>query len=343
MDPCPRSALCSSAVALLVVTSFALAHPDELVVDGTLQLAPGETVAFSVPVHYHRLVATYRLHDPASEGVTLTVTDARGRLTADHETPLGTAEFTAPLRGEGRLHHLIECCFGVDYADFEVRLRNDGGAPAALDLRAWVVHDEFAVVVHRAEGGALEVPLVAFLGVGVVAAMVSLRQRRREGRDLAGPDVQKSVRGAVTLGWSMGLFVWACLMALGLGVAGASRYGTGLVDGVMAIMADVPVPGGPFGSRAATVMGVLMLVWLTSIALWIRSVQLGVHRASAWPSRLGMALAVVSLFSGVAMGWTYGSWVVPIVLGLVLAVPLALSSLSVSRRLASAPAAPATS
>lgn len=320
---------CCGAVAvaamLLGVAATALAHPDERVVDATLRLAPGQVVSIPMAVHFHRLVATYRVHTTDASDLTLHVFGADTEPTGDVTTAGGAWRLVTRLQGEGSLHHLIDCCLGIDHAAFTLWVRNDGAEVAVLDLRAWLVHDEFAVVVQRAEAGALEVPLVAFLALGLSASMVSMRQRRLGGggtftRSGALPP------GSLALGWSVGLFGWACSLALALGVAGAGRYGTGLIDGVIAIMADVPVPGGPFGSRAAAVMGVLLLAWMASIGLWIRAVHLGAHLRSPWPARHAMALALVSLGVGVAMGWTYGGWSVPVGLGLVLAVPLVWSA-----------------
>jgi hypothetical protein len=55
----------------LLLGPHAAAHPDAAVVDAPLSLAPGETRAFPMSVHYHRLVATYRVAGAGS--VTLEV------------------------------------------------------------------------------------------------------------------------------------------------------------------------------------------------------------------------------------------------------------------------------
>ncbi len=324
------SASTAVAVALVLAASTAVAHPDERVVEATLRLEPGETASFPMSVHFHRLVATYRVHEPDASGVTLLVVPGVVAAAAGDDQSGASADVAIELGGVGRLHHLIECCLAIDYADYRLLVRNDGDAPALIDLRAWIVHYEFAVVVQRAEPGALEVPLAMFLALGVTATMVSARSRRRV-VEVVG-DAGARSPGALPLGWSAGLFVWACALAGGLAVAGAVRYGTGPVDGLIAIMADVPVPGGPFGSRAATVMGVMMLAWVASIALWIRAVHVGAYAWSRWTARVGLALAAVSLAAGVAMAWTYGSWPVPIGLALVLAAPLGVCSLALRRR-----------
>ncbi len=315
------------AVALCFAASTAFGHPDERVVEATLRLGPGEVASFPMSVHFHRLVATYRVHEPSESQVRLLVMPAAAIDVDERTGP--SPDIAIELAGEGALHHLIDCCLDIGYADYHLAVRNDGDAPALLDLRAWLVHDEFAVVVQRAEPGALEVPLALFLALGVTATMVSARGRRRwEG---VAADAGARSPGALPLAWSAGVFVWACALAAGLAVAGAARYGTGPIDGLIAIMADVPVPGGPFGSRAATVMGVLMLAWVASIALWIRAVYVGAHVWSPWTARVGLALAVVSLAAGAAMAWTYGSWPLPIGLALVLAAPLGVCSLALRR------------
>ena len=307
-------------VAAMFAADVAFAHPDERVVDATLTLAPGELVSIPFAVHYHRLAATYRVHEPGAAEVMLSVVAASDALT---ERGQGTGEphvFGIVLRGEGGFHHLIDCCLGATYSDYRMELRNDGSDAVTLDLRAWVVHDEFAVVATRAEVGALEVPLALFVVLGIASTVASRRRARSWMRDGAEPAGR--TRAAVMLGWSVGLFGWACAVALGLAVFGAARYGGGPVDGLIAAMADVPVPGGPFGSRTALVMGVLLLTWTASIALWIAAVRHGTHAHVRATARFGRVLAIVSLAAGVAMGWTYGAWATPVGLGLVLAVPL---------------------
>ena len=123
----------------------------------------------------------------------------------------------------------------------------------------------------------------------------------------------------------------AVAVAATLSAAGAIRYGAGPVDGLIAIMADLPVPGGPFGSRGATVMGLLLLAWVASIALWIRAAGLAGSERRPRLVVLGAALAVVSLATGLAMGWTYDRWSVPVGLGLVLALPLVVASTALAK------------
>jgi hypothetical protein len=308
-----RRAATLAAWAGLLLAPGARAHADVPIVDTTLHLAPGEAFEVPLTLHFHRLVARYRVHDRETHGVTLTVVRSVAMPPAE-----GDVLVAVPLRGSGRLSRLIDCCIGVDYADVVLVVRHEGAAPLTVDLRAWAVHDEFAVVAARAEAGALEVPLALFGGLGAVALWTARRTRRRPAA--AWRALPATFRGSVAS------FVAAIAIALLLGVAGAVRYGSGPIDGMIAVMADLPIPGGPFGSRAALLLGVLLLMWVTSIGLWIASVALGAPRGSPWPARFGVVLAGASLAGGLAMSAAYAFSLVPVLLGSVLAVPLAVSA-----------------
>lgn len=306
----------AALIAALLVAPRANAHPDALLVDGDLRLAPGEAVVRPMALHFHRLVASWTVVGSAAEGLWLLVVPAEV-VGASGSAP-EDAWLAVPLAGEGRLSRLIDCCLGEAYRHLLLVVRNDGDAPVALELRAWAMHDEFAVVAARAEPGALEVPLALFALAGLAALTAAGRDRRRRGGSRA------PRAGALTA--SATLFVAACAAAAALGLAGALRYGAGPVTGMIAVLADVPVPGGPFGSRAAFLLGVLLLAWLAAIGAWVVAVRQGAHRRSRWALPLGAALAGVSLAGGVAMGWTYDASAVPAALGIVLAAPLAVST-----------------
>lgn len=310
-----RGVLAAALAIAAVVVGAASAHEDLPIVDATIDLAPGASATFPTALHYHRVVGTYALADAASSVSIRMVAAGEGGF---DELLVDRAEET------GRLNALIRCCDGQAWAEAELQVRNDGSQPATIDLRAWAMHDDFAVVVDRAESGAMSVPLVLFLGLGGAAGGAAWRDRRRRDAVSGSPAMPASLL------WSAGLFVAALVAAASLGLAGMLRYGAGPVDGMIAILADVPVPGGPFGARDAMVMSVLMLAWMGAIGFWSRSVHVGAHRSSPWPVRLGLALGLVSLAGGLAMGWTYGSYGVPVLLGASLAVPLVWASMSVS-------------
>jgi hypothetical protein len=317
-----RRAVATALVALLALASSASGHPDAAVVDGRLHLGPGEQAVFPMSVHYHRLVATYRLDGAPSVAL---------EVRAGADDAAGAIVHRTTLDGSGRLHHLVACCLGVGFSDFTLVVRNDGAEAARLDLRAWIVHDEFAVVAYAAEAGAVEVPGALFLGLGIGATLAAAGARRR--RDAPGGTTSSAAEAVAARAyrWSLGTFVGGVAVAVALGAAGAVRYDAGLVGGMAAIMADIPVPGGPFGSRAASLMGLLLVAWIVSVVLWIVAVRRGPVPTDARVVRLGAALAVVHLSGGLALAWTYGAYLVPVGLGLVLAAPLAVSAVGLWR------------
>ena len=300
----------------LIATSWTYAHPDAQLFDESVRLAPGEAVVRPMAVHFHRLVATWAVDDPVGKELWLLVVPAEERDAVDAAP--ADAWFAARLEGDGRMSHLIACCDGIAYRHLLLVVRNDGEEPVDVALRAWAVHDDFAVVAARAEAGAVEVPLALFTLVGAGAVTAAVRDRRRR-------DTSVRPRGRA-LAWSAALFGAAMVMAAGLGVAGALRYGAGPIDGMIAILADVPVPGGLFGSRAAFVLAALLLIWVAAIAAWVVAVRQGAHRRSRWVVPMGAALALVSLVGGLAMSWTYGGSLVPVVLAIALSTPLAVSA-----------------
>jgi hypothetical protein len=321
----------ASAIAALCLAALgglgAHAHPDVMLVGGErLRLEPGQAVVRPMGVHFHRLVARWSVADPTAEGPWLLVVPAEAERAA--EVAPEDAWFAARLDGGGRLQHLIDCCLGVDERHLLLILRHDGPAPVDLDLHASALHDEFAVVARRAEAGALEVPLTLFAALGVAALLVLARDRRRAG----GPSTARPRAAAVAAHVAAALLVASLASALLLGGAGALRYGGGLTHGLIAVLADLPVPGGLFGSRAAFLLAWLLLAWVAAIAAWIVAVAAGAHLRSSRRIRvLGGALASISLGGALAMAAAYDGSLVPAVLGLVLAGPLAVTAGGIRR------------
>lgn len=305
----------ATVVAAAVLTA-ARAHADVPVLDGTFVVGPGEALTAPMALHFHRLVVRY---DVRGDGA-LRLTVVRGPGAARGSAPPSGTPIDEELRGRGRWSRLIPCCRDVAYQAFTLRLRNDGPAAVTADLHAFAVHDDLAVVAQRAEVGAAGVPAILFLGVGIAAAAAGRRTRRERARP-ARPGATSPVWAGAVLFLLAGATAWA------LAFAGALRYRAGLAEGMVAILADLPVPGGPFGSRAAFLMGLLLLTWLASALLWIVGVARGAHRRAPWVAGLGWALTCASLAGGAAMALDYDRSWVPLALAALLAAPLsALSS-----------------
>ena len=278
-----------------------------------------------------------RLYD-ATPTVTLLVLDEAAHLRSGEAALPEEAALAIEGAPDATVNHLLRCCDENVYSDYFLVVRNDGAEPIDVDLRMWNVHDDFAVVVDRAETGAFTIPLGIFLALAIAAGRAVRRERAGVRNSSAFAGTQTTL--APSLGdqrlplsfWlSLGLAAFACFVALSLAAFGASRYPAGLVDGMVAAMADLPVPAGPFGSRDALVMGVLLLAWSGAVACWVRSVSVGAARASRWPAALAIGIGIVTLIGGALMGWTYRSPVVPGTLGLVLGIPLIAAGLALLR------------
>ena len=314
---------------VIAALSFAWSHPDIRVADETFRLEPGDARAFPMAVHYHRLVGTLDIGGGSPDDVRVLVVDEAVWRAEGDDVPVSQAEFAAMEHETGVLNHLLRCC-DAGYSDYRLIVRNEGMNAMQVDLRAWAVHDDFAVVVDRAETGAFGVPATLFSVLSISALAVVARRRRSNGVALhESSEIERPPRRSGTadasdaLTWSAAIAGIAVVLAVALGLTGALRYATDPVTGMMSVLADVPVPGGPFGSRAAMVMGVLLLAWCIAIGTWIRAAA----TARRGPVRaVGVALGAISLAGGLAMGIAYGSLLVPGVLGLILGVPLMVAA-----------------
>ena len=306
---------------LLGLAATALAHADVPLIEGEFRLEPGEEFVVPTALHYHRLALRYRVAGADDTAFSLRVVLGSEPDALD-DAPATATMLQATLAGSGSRSQLIPCCDGVAYQEMLLELRNDGDAPATLELRAWALHDEFAVVSTRVEPGAAIVPAALF-GLLGLAAWGAVRGSRTRSHRVAGRAARQALRG------SAALFGVAVVAVVALGATGMVRYGGGPVDGIVAVMADLPIPGGPFGSRAALAMGVLLLSWLTAHGLWYAAVASGTgvdatgQGSALRTRRLGAALAATSLMGGVSMGVSYGSWVPPI-LALLLVAPVVM-------------------
>lgn len=316
-----------------IALGTAVAHPDVPVIETSLRLEPGQAESGPMSVHYHRLVGHLKAAAGELQGLTLHL------MAEDVWRESGTAATDVEVTGlqsdaDGtRINHLVRCCLGDVYTPYRWVLRNEGNRPVDVDLRLWAVHDDFAVVVDRAEPGAFSVPLVLFLAMAVTAIVGTRRGLSKSAHRLLG-----AKRAFV---WSLSLAGACVVLAGALALGGMLRYGAGPVDGMVAILADVPVPGGPFGSRDALVMGLMMVGWCAAIGAWARAAALAAPGQSPGIGRFGFLLGLTSLLTGVGLGWTYGAFFVPVVLGAVLGAPLMVCGVMVSRRVQSLRAAPA--
>ena len=279
-------------VALWSMAGTAAAHPDDGLLDGTVDLQPGDVHTAETPIHFHRLVGRIRTDGQ----VTLRVVNAG----------TGTVAFETGVDGPLAVNHLVACCSGIPWSDFRVEISNDGTSPSTVDGRLSFVHDDLAVVV-RQEEGSFETPLLLLaVGVGMVRAAGRRRdadtvhRRRRLATGLAG------VAAATTVVFSL---------------LGRIRYGGNGVEGLVASVADlIRFSTGSFFSGLAVLMGVVLVAWLAAGVVWSRGVPPG-GPDLRWMA-LGAVFAGVPAVVAVMMARTYGTAEMPAVLAVSASVPV---------------------
>jgi hypothetical protein len=284
-------ALCLAAAALGTAASPAAAHGDELLVRGSLTLAPGEVAAYHGNVHYHRLVARVVADGP----VRVRLNDF---VTGEVALEMGPASRLA-------VNELIACCDDAAWTPYTLVIENVGDRPVALRARAVLVHDDLAVMVHGAESGTREGALV------ITAAWIALLWwgRRRTSRASA-------LRRA---GWASAVLAASVVLA---GAYGWLAYGRAGAAGLVAGLSHVPVlPWNPLVSRVSLMLGVGIVGWLVAGALWAR--------ARPAPGSLAWAGVAVGLGAGVlgvagAVVVEYGVLSLPLGMAAGMVIPLAI-------------------
>jgi hypothetical protein len=271
----------------------ALAHGDARLVDEMIVIEPGGTATFVGEVHYHRLIGRFEADGP------IVVELSRG-LGSEAVVLEGPADSIA-------VNVLVPCCHNRAWTPHVLIIENPGRSAVSVDARATLVHDDLSVMVYGAESGTE----AAVVWMGGLWALVLWRVRRRS----ASMPPVRSVRAFVVLA--------AC--TIGLAAYGASRYGSGSVGGLLGGLADVPiVPFNPIVSRASALLLIGMIGWSVVGARWVRSA--GMLSLGRW---MGMGCLVLGavLVAGTLIALGYSAVAMPIAMGLVAIVPLALVAL----------------
>jgi hypothetical protein len=278
----------AACAVVLLTPSAALAHGDDRLVNDTLALGPGESVAFEGGLHYHRLVGRFVADAPVE--VRLVQKDAGA---------------TAVALGPGSdltVNQLVRCCDGRAWTSHHLVIENPGATPVIVSARAALVHDDLAVMVYRAESGTTESVVV----MGALWGWTLMRIRRRR-------QSTSTARATRTVGVVLGS-VWA------LGLYGAIRYGVGSAPALLAGLADVPVlPFNPFVSRASLLMGTAMIGWAVAGARWAKAAR--VMDRKAWLA-LGSLVVGAAIVTAVAVGTTYRAIGMPFAMALTAVIPM---------------------
>jgi hypothetical protein len=284
-------AVCLAAAAPIPAASPAAAHGDVPLVRGSLTLAPGEEAVYHGSVHYHRLVARVVADGPV-----------RVRL---HDFVTGEVALEVGPALRLAVNELIACCDDATWTPYTLVIENVGDRPVALRLRAVLVHDDLAVMVHGAESGTREGAVV------ITAAWVVLLWwgRRR-------PRRASALRRA---GWVSAVLAAGAVIA---GAYGWLAYGRSGAAALLAGLSHVPVlPWNPLVSRVSLFLGVAIVGWLVAGALWARS-----RPAPGSPAWAGVGVGLGAGVLGVAGAVVveYGVLSLPLGMAAGMVVPLAL-------------------
>jgi hypothetical protein len=284
--------LCAAAAVFLLVILLpysARAHGDIRLAKRSLTLEPGQAQSFQGDLHYHRLVGTVRADNPVR---VLFVNDRTGETVLE----------SGPSRSI-QMNHLIRCCDDLGWAPFTLLIVNEGLAPVEVDLRARLVHDDFAVYADGAEAGAHEsIPVL-----GMIWALVLWRVCRRS-KPLPGP-----ARAA-------GLTAALVIVALGICLYGSARYSAGVVPAFLAGLSDIPlIPANPIVSGTSVLLALFGIAWAWAVVWWVRAR----HTAEAGPwLGLGAAFVAMIVATGIFMEQAYGNWWVPLAAGIAAMLPV---------------------
>lgn len=271
-------------LVLLLLAPSAAAHGDSPTMRDFVSLAPGESKAWEREVHWHRLAG---------------VVDADGPLTLIVEGPDGST--TEVASGQTlRVDHLIACCRDAVWSPHTIRLMNPGDAAVAAELDLALLHDNFAVIAHDSEPGAWWQTLMS---LGVIIAVQAWRAR------LAPLDADP--RRWLLVSRTLHAAAWASVVLFaGLGML---RFGSGPLAGTVTATAWAPSDGGFFNTHTYVMAG-LMVLWGAALAFWA-----GARRRSGSPRHHrwdGVAFASGGVLVAVIMAVEFGTWVIPVALGL---------------------------
>lgn len=308
------------AVALLVLGLLAMphaaGHPDIVAAEGTYRIAPGQSVALLVEVHYHRIVGHAHAASPDAR-LTVLISDIEGG---------------GVVAGPGHdltVNHLVACCMGTGNAQARVIVRNDGAATVEADVRLTLLHDGFAVANEDSEPGAMR----SIVGAPLVAAIVFAWKLRRP---LAGgPEGARRALRKATLALALLWGVSALLAAWGM-----LRYGGGPVVGTLAATADLPSTNNVIMTTHSVIVVAFIAHWITCVGMWTGAARRAREDASRRAAaRLGLVLGASAVVACLSWALEYGTVLAPLLTGLAAALlPLAGGAWMLARLRAPAPA-----
>jgi len=325
---------------LILFPQPAYAHPDFPIADTVLQVPSGEFVEFPLSVHFHRVVGTFEVMSPAGGTITalLMDDDAFTRYAAGQpSSPLYSSDRT----DRGKLNYVIACCRIVllsreyrqdlTYTPYHLVLDNTASpSSVTVRLRAVLLHDGLAVIVHVAEPFGI-IPLIGFLGAIGVGMSVFMRRKIRAATPSSPSEAREGPKILLLSLGSLASFVVPSLFVVVGGIAGMSSYGGSLIDG-LAIVTKASGLELPSAGRYDLVEVLIPASWLLALLFWLGAFGAAVNRGSRLAGMIGIGEGLGWLGFWLLVAVNYGSVLVPAVLAGLISLPQSLGGLYLIRR-----------
>ncbi len=332
-----RCGLFVSLYLLAVQPSPAYAHPDFPIADKAVEISPGRFVEFPLSVHFHRVVGSLEVISPEAGAVTALLMDdqAFARYAAGEAwSPL----YSSGRTDRGKLNYVIACCRIVllsreyrqelTYTPYHLVLDNTASpSSVTVRLRAVLLHDGLAVVVHVAEPFGI-IPMIGFFSAIGVGMSVFMRRKIRAASPSSPSEARQGPKILLLSLGSLASFVVLSLFVVNGGITGMSSYGGSFIDGLIAI--DAPsFEGGP---RWGPAESLIPLSWLLALLCWLGAFAAAVNRGSRLAGMIGIGEGLGWLGFWLLVAVNYGSVLVPAVLAGLISLPQVLGSLYLIRR-----------
>lgn len=288
------------SILLLAFLPVAAAHGDRSIEDGTVVLAPEETVSWTREVHWHRLMGTV---------------EATGPVTVSAQGPDGIIRAAGPGT-DLQVDHLIACCRTAIWSPHTITITNEAEGPVEVAYDLVLLHDNLAVTAHDAEPGAWWQTLAI---VGLMIAIPAWRARQPQPDQPARPWLRRS-RAFHAAAWGT---------AVALALVGMVRFASWPLTGSLGATAWTPLDLGGFFNTHSFVMLALMGLWGTGLAFWA-----GARRRAGSPAAYrwdGLLFAAGSIVIGTLMVVEFGVWPIPTVIAVLPAAGIVLDLLGRAR------------
>lgn len=253
-----------SVFLLMTIIPSVQAHPDFEIVDGTIEIAPGKFAEFPLAVHYHRVVGTFEVINPADGTVNILLMDDQAFSNFAAGQP-SSQLYSSGETNRGTIDLPIHCCIKArtgqserdsDYTKYHLVIDNsESSSSTAVRLQVDLLHDEIAVVFLYGEPFAV-LQLGGFLVLVPTAWSLIMAKRKRGAQSVANIGTGRNFM--LLLGGSIAILFLTALTSYGFSGAIEETYGERAVAGIT-------LPLGLAGGSLS--LSVIMIPWVSAVYL----------------------------------------------------------------------------